>query len=247
MRSTLRNLAHHVRSGTPIALCSKGIEAGSLKLMTEVLQEEIPQASAAVLSGPSFASDVARGLPTALTLACPDRTVGEMWIRSIGRPGFRMYWTDDLIGAEAGGAVKNVLAIAAGVCDGRGLGRSAHAALIARGFAEMTRFGLALGGRAETIAGLCGLGDLVLTCSSSTSRNMSFGMLLGQGRSPSSILAERVSVTEGVHTAPTVMALARRLRVEMPICQTVELLIHGELSVDEAIDRLLNRPFKEEH
>jgi glycerol-3-phosphate dehydrogenase (NAD(P)+) len=246
LRASLRALAPHLKPGTPVALCSKGIERDTLKLMTEALAEELPHASPAVLSGPSFAIDVARGLPTAVTLACPDRATGEAWMRSIGRPHFRTYWSDDLIGAEAGGAVKNVLAIACGVCEGMGLGRSAHAALIARGFAEMTRFGVALGARAETLAGLCGLGDLVLTCSSPQSRNMSFGMALGQGRKPADILAERKSVTEGAESAPAVVALARKLGVDMPICETVEALIAGRVTAADAISQLLSRPFREE-
>ncbi len=246
LRSSLEALAPHLKPGTPIALCSKGIERGSLKLMTQVLAEEAPAASPAVLSGPSFASDVAQGLPTAVTLACPDRAVGETWMRSIGRPHFRTYWTDDLIGAEAGGAIKNVLAIACGVCEGMGLGRSAHAALIARGFAEMTRLGVALGGRAETLAGLCGLGDLVLTCSSPQSRNMSFGMELGRGKSAAEILSQRKSVTEGVETAPAVVALARKLEVDLPICASVLELIEGRIDAQAALGSLLNRPFREE-
>ncbi len=246
LRATLRSLAPHLKPGTPIALCSKGIERGTLKPMTDVLAEEAPDASPAVLSGPSFASDVAKGLPTAVTLACPDRAVGEMWMRSIGRPHFRPYWSDDLIGAEAGGAIKNVLAIACGVCEGMALGRSAHAALIARGFAEMTRLGVALGGRAETLAGLCGLGDLVLTCSSPQSRNMSFGMELGRGKSSGEILAARTSVTEGVETAPAIVELGKRLGVDLPICNVVLGIIEGRLSAREAVDVLLNRPMKGE-
>jgi glycerol-3-phosphate dehydrogenase (NAD(P)+) len=246
LRATLKALAPNLKPGTPVALCAKGIERGTLKLMTEVLAEELPHASPAVLSGPSFASDVARGLPTAVTLACPDRATGETWIRSIGRPHFRPYWSDDLIGAEAGGAVKNVLAIACGVSEGMGLGRSAHAALIARGFAEMTRLGVALGGRPETLAGLCGLGDLVLTCSSPQSRNMSFGMEIAKGGEPKDILANRKAVTEGAETAPAVVALAAKLGVSLPICETVLALIEGKASLNEALDRLLNRPFREE-
>jgi glycerol-3-phosphate dehydrogenase (NAD(P)+) len=215
--------------------------------MTEVLAEEAPDASPAVLSGPSFAADVAKGLPTAVTLACPDRAVGETWMRSIGRPHFRIYWSDDLVGAEAGGSIKNVLAIACGVCIGLGLGSSAHAALIARGFAEMTRLGVALGGRAETLAGLCGLGDLVLTCSSAQSRNMSFGMELGKGKRSAEILSQRKSVTEGVETAPAVVELARRLKVELPICETVLELIEGRLDARAAVGSLLSRPFKGEN
>ncbi len=246
MRASLKALAPHLKPGTPVALCSKGVERGTLKLMTDVLAEEAPGASPAVLSGPSFASDVAKGLPTAVTLACPDRAVGETWMRSIGRPHFRTYWSDDLIGAEAGGAIKNVLAIACGVCEGMGLGRSAHAALIARGFAEMTRMGVALGGRAETLAGLCGLGDLVLTCSSPQSRNMSFGMELGRGKSAQEILGARTSVTEGAETAPAVVELGRRLGIDLPICEVVLDMIEARLSAREAVDRLLNRPMKDE-
>ena len=246
MRATLRALAPHLKPGTPVALCSKGIERGSLKLMTDVLAEEAPHASPAVLSGPSFASDVAKGLPTAVTLACSDRAMGETWMRSIGRPHFRTYWSDDLVGAEAGGAVKNVLAIACGVCEGLGLGRSAHAALIARGFAEMTRLGIALGGRTETLAGLCGLGDLVLTCSSPQSRNMSFGMELGRGKSATEILAGRTAVTEGAETAPAVVALANKMGVALPICEVVLDMIEGRLDARAAVDRLLNRPMKGE-
>jgi glycerol-3-phosphate dehydrogenase (NAD(P)+) len=215
--------------------------------MTEVLAEEAPTASPAVLSGPSFATDVAAGLPTAVTLACPDEATGEAWLRSIGRPHFRTYWTDDLIGAEAGGAIKNVLAIACGVCEGMGLGRSAHAALIARGFAEMTRLGVKLGGRAETLAGLCGLGDLVLTCSSSQSRNMSFGLEIGRGRKASEILAGRRDVTEGAESAPAVVELGRRLGVDLPICETVLGLVQEKLDARTALGNLLARPFGKEN
>jgi glycerol-3-phosphate dehydrogenase (NAD(P)+) len=246
MRATVRGLAPRLKPGTPLALCSKGIERGTLKMMTDVLAEEAPHASPAVLSGPSFASDVAKGLPTAVTLACPDRAMGEAWMRSIGRPHFRTYWSDDLIGAEAGGAIKNVLAIACGVCEGLGLGRSAHAALIARGFAEMTRLGVAMGGRAETLAGLCGLGDLVLTCSSPQSRNMSFGMELGRGKSAAEILGSRTSVTEGAETAPAVVELGRKLNVDLPICSVVLDMIEGRIDARKAVGQLLNRPMKEE-
>lgn len=246
MRGALAKLGPYLKPGTPVALCSKGVERGTLKLLADVLAETIPHASPAVLSGPSFAIDVARGLPTAVTLACRDRETGDAWMRSIGRPHFRMYWTDDLIGAEAGGAVKNVLAIACGVSEGMGLGRSAHAALIARGFAEMTRLGVALGARAETLAGLCGLGDLVLTCSSPQSRNMSFGMALGQGRKAADILAERRSVTEGAESAPAVVELAARLNIEMPICAVVDAMIRSDIGARDAMDRLLSRPFREE-
>ena len=246
LRGVLEALRPHVGAGTPAVLCAKGVEQGSLKLMTQVLAEALPQARAAVLSGPSFAADVAQGLPTAVTLACPDRALGEALARALATPTFRPYLTDDLIGAEAGGAVKNVLAIACGVVEGRGLGRSAHAALITRGFVEMTRLGVALGGRAETLAGLCGLGDLVLTCSSPQSRNMSAGLALGRGETLQAALAGKRSVAEGVASAPAVRALARRLGVEMPICEAVASILAGEIGVERAIEELLSRPLKSE-
>lgn len=245
-RITFTALAEHIAPNTPVILCSKGIESQSLKLMTEVLADTIPSAIPAVLSGPSFAADVAAHLPTAVTLACADPEIGQALSHAIGRPSFRPYLTDDLIGAEIGGAVKNVLAIACGMMVGLKLGQSAHAALLARGFAEMTRLGVALGGRAETLAGLCGLGDLVLTCYSTQSRNMSFGKALGEGEPVDSILAKRQAVTEGVASAPAVVALADKVRIEMPICQAVHQLLTGSENVETIIDDLLSRPFKEE-
>ncbi|MHA7857781.1 MAG: NAD(P)H-dependent glycerol-3-phosphate dehydrogenase [Henriciella sp.] len=245
-RSVFAQLADMIRPGTAILLCAKGIERDSLSLMTDVLKETIPSAIPAVLSGPSFAADVSRGLPTAVTLACEDEAIGKALMEAIGQPGFRPYWSNDLIGAEIGGAVKNVLAIACGIVEGLQLGRSAHAALIARGFAEMTRLGTAMGGRAETLAGLCGLGDLVLTCSSPQSRNMSFGLALGQGQSAQDILAARNSVTEGVATAPALIALAQKHAVEMPICEAVDAILSERTTVKDAITRLLARPYKGE-
>ena len=245
-RTSFETLSPHVDVGTPVLLCAKGIERSTLSLMTDVLKESIPQAIPAVLSGPSFAADVARGLPTAVTLACEDEQLGTTLMSSIGQPAFRPYWTDDLIGAEIGGAVKNVLAIACGIVEGLQLGKSAHAALIARGFAEMTRLGVAIGGRAETLAGLCGLGDLVLTCSSPQSRNMSFGLALGQGQSVDEILASRNAVTEGVATAPALVALAHNHDVEMPICEAVDAVLSGQSTVNDAMTRLLSRPYKGE-
>ncbi|MCC5997187.1 MAG: NAD(P)-dependent glycerol-3-phosphate dehydrogenase [Oceanicaulis sp.] len=242
-RRTLAAFADHIPAGAPVLLCAKGIEQGSLALMTDVLAQTIPHAVPAVLSGPSFAIDVARGLPTAVTLACEDPGLGERLMAAIGSPAFRPYWSPDLIGAEAGGAIKNVLAIACGISEGKQLGRSAHAALIARGFAEMTRLGLALGAQRETLAGLCGLGDLVLTCSSPQSRNMSCGLALGRGEALADIMAARNAVTEGVATAPAVAELARREGVELPICDAVNAVLSGALDVDGAIETLLSRPF----
>ncbi|MDG2521197.1 NAD(P)-dependent glycerol-3-phosphate dehydrogenase [Caulobacter segnis] len=246
MRATLVAFAPHAREGLPVLLCSKGVEQGSLKLMTEVLGETVPQAVAAVLSGPSFAGEVSRGLPTAVTLACPDDALGRALAEAIATPTFRPYLADDMIGAEAGGAVKNVLAIACGIVEGRGLGRSAHAAVITRGFAELTRLAVALGGEATTVAGLCGLGDLVLTCSSPQSRNMSVGLALGGGKTLQEALAGKLSVAEGVASAPAVTALAARLGVETPICAAVDAILSGRVDVDAAIEGLLSRPLKSE-
>jgi glycerol-3-phosphate dehydrogenase (NAD(P)+) len=246
LRATLTAFAPHVRDGMQILLCAKGVEQGSLKLMTEVLAETIPGAAPAVLSGPSFAGEVARGLPTAVTLACPEENCARDLAELIATPTFRPYFATDMIGAEAGGAVKNVLAIACGIVEGRGLGRSAHAALITRGFSELTRLAVALGGQAETVAGLCGLGDLVLTCSSPQSRNMSVGLALGRGETLAEALAGKLSVAEGVASAPAVRQLARKLGVDVPICEATAAILAGEVDVDEAIRGLLSRPLREE-
>jgi glycerol-3-phosphate dehydrogenase (NAD(P)+) len=247
LRATLTAFAPHVREGLQVLLCSKGVEQGSLKLMTEVLAETVPQAAPAVLSGPSFAGEVARGLPTAVTLACPDEDCARTLSEMLATPTFRPYFATDMIGAEAGGAVKNVIAIACGIVEGRGLGRSAHAALITRGFAELTRLAVALGGEATTVAGLCGLGDLVLTCSSPQSRNMSVGLALGQGMTLEAALSGKLSVAEGVASAPAVRQLAAKLGVEAPICEAVAAILAGEADVDEAIRGLLSRPLREEN
>jgi len=246
LRATLQQFAGVARDGLPVILCSKGVEQRTLMLMTQVMAQVLPQALPAVLSGPSFAGEVARGLPTAVTLACPDEDLGATLVQTLATPTFRPYLSNDMIGAEAGGAIKNVLAIACGIVEGKGLGRSAHAALITRGFAEMTRLAVAAGAEAETLAGLCGLGDLVLTCSSSQSRNMSLGLALGQGQTLEAALAGKLSVAEGVASAPAVRALARRLDVEVPISEAVAAILDGEVGVDEAIGGLLSRPLKSE-
>lgn len=246
MRTVTSSLTGHVSAGTPVAICAKGIEQSTGKLMTQVVEETIPHAIPAVLSGPSFAADVASGLPTAVTLACEDDEVGHALIEALGILTFRPYLANDLIGAEIGGSVKNVLAIACGIVEGKKLGASAAAALTARGFAELTRLGVALGARAETLGGLSGLGDLILTCGSRQSRNMSLGAALGEGRSLADVMGERVTVAEGVATAPAVVALARQLGVEMPICEAVAAVVTGSTSVDDAIVSLLSRPFKRE-
>jgi glycerol-3-phosphate dehydrogenase (NAD(P)+) len=234
------------KSHIPFILCSKGIEAGSAMLMSEVLSYLRPETPFAVLSGPTFAHEVAAGLPTAVTLACEDRALGQELSRLIATPSFRPYLSDDVTGAEIGGAVKNVLAIACGVVDGAGLGLNARAALIARGFAEMQRYGLARGARAETMAGLSGLGDLVLTCNSENSRNFSLGRGLGQGKSARELLADRRTVAEGASTAPILLESAQMLGVEMPIVTAVCTLLEGRASVPDVIAALLSRPLRPE-
>ncbi|ESQ77784.1 NAD(P)H-dependent glycerol-3-phosphate dehydrogenase [Asticcacaulis sp. YBE204] len=246
MRATLKAFAPYVADGLPIVLCAKGVERGSDCLMNEVLAATLPQARAAVLSGPSFAAEVARGLPTAVTLACKDDDLGARILKTIATTTFRPYLIDDMIGAEAGGALKNVLAIAAGISEGKGLGRSAHAALITRGFAEMTRLAVALGAEAETMGGLCGMGDLVLSCSSPQSRNMSVGLALGGGKTLAEALEGKISVAEGVESAPAVKHLGEKQGVELPICNMVATILSGEASVDEAIGELMSRPLKTE-
>jgi glycerol-3-phosphate dehydrogenase (NAD(P)+) len=246
MRPTLENFAPHAKKGVPIILCSKGIEYKSLGFMADVLADVIPEAIPVVLAGPSFAIDVVKGLPTAVTLAVKDHKIGEQLAEAIAAPTFRPYLSDDPLGAEIGGAVKNVLAIACGMVLGRELGKSAHAALIARGFAEMTRLGAALGAKPETLTGMCGLGDLVLTCSSEQSRNMSCGLALGQGKTLAEIMSSRSAVTEGVATAPVLQRLAKKAGVEMPICEAVASILDGSIDVDTAITGLLGRDRKPE-
>lgn len=230
----------------PLVLCAKGIEAGTGRLMFEIAAEARPDAAVAVLSGPTFAHEVAAGLPTAVTLACEDAAIGAALVARLARPGFRPYLSADVTGAEIGGAVKNVLAIACGVVEGRGLGQNARAALISRGFAEMTRFGLARGAEAATLAGLSGLGDLVLTCSSTSSRNFSLGVGLGQGRGARELLADRRTVAEGAFTAPVLRDAATASGVEMPIVEAVCALLEGAADVDAVVDALLARPLRAE-
>lgn len=247
--------AQHMRSiiaaapcqgGSVLVLCSKGIEATTGLLVADVARAVAPGCRLAVLSGPSFAGEVARGKPTAVTLAAADMELARTLADRLARPFFRPYLSDDVIGAEIGGAVKNVLAIACGVVVGADLGESARAALIARGFAEMTRFAVARGGRAETLAGLSGLGDLVLTCGSPQSRNMALGIALGKGVPVAEALSGKLSIAEGAATAPVLVSEARRLGVEMPISEAVARLLSGESSVADAITRLLSRPLKAE-
>ena len=239
-------LAAMPRLSVPLILCAKGMEEATTKLMHDVAREEQPDAPVAVLSGPTFAHEVAARQPAAVTLSVEDREVGERLRTRLARPWFRPYLSDDVVGAEIGGAVKNVLAIACGVVEGRKLGLNARSALISRGFAEMTRFGLARGARAETLAGLSGLGDLVLTCSSTNSRNFSLGKGLGEGGNATDLLADRRTVAEGAHTAPVLARAAREAGVDMPIVSAVCALLAGEASVEEVVERLLARPLRSE-
>ena len=229
-----------------LVLCSKGIEAGTGRLMNDVAREAVPGSDIAVLSGPTFAHEVAAGLPTAVTLACGggraqwDRLSGQL-----ARPTFRPYYSDDVTGAEIGGAIKNVLAIACGVVEGLRLGQNARAALIARGYAEMLRFGERMGAETETLAGLCGLGDLVLTCSSTSSRNFSLGKALGEGQSARALMTDRLTVAEGAHTAPVLKQLAEKLDVTMPIVEGVNMILDGA-SASDVVTKLLSRPLRAE-
>ncbi len=243
LRSVLADIAVARR---PLILCAKGIEAHTDALMAEIAAATHPEAPVAVLSGPTFAREVALGLPTAITLACADDAVAHTLAQALARPHFRPYVSTDVIGAEIGGAVKNVLAIACGVVAGRRLGENARAALIARGFAEMVRYGVARGGQAETLTGLSGLGDLVLTCASVASRNFSLGVGLGEGKTAADLLADRTSVAEGAFTAPVLKASAARHGVAMPVVDAVCALLDGSATVDAVVAALLARPLRGE-
>ncbi|MEL6533099.1 MAG: NAD(P)H-dependent glycerol-3-phosphate dehydrogenase [Pseudomonadota bacterium] len=230
-----------------LVLCSKGIEAGTGRLMNDVARAACPQSEIAVLSGPTFAHEVAAGLPTAVTLACSGgRAQWDRLSPSVARTAFRPYFSDDVTGAEIGGAIKNVLAIACGLVDGLALGQNARAALIARGMAEMLRFGTVLGARAETLSGLCGMGDLVLTCTSISSRNFSLGKALGEGQSAEDLMADRRTVAEGAHTAPVLAQLAVDRGITMPITVGVHAILQGA-SPSEVVAQLLARPLTAEN
>jgi glycerol-3-phosphate dehydrogenase (NAD(P)+) len=244
LRAVVTSLAQSISDKTPLIACAKGIEHGTHKFMTEIIAECAPKATPAILSGPSFAADVARGLPTAVTIAASDAGVAGALAHAINSGTFRPYHSTDVRGVELGGATKNVLAIAAGIVTGRGLGASALAAMTTRGFAELVRFGKACGAKTETMMGLSGLGDLILTCSSPQSRNFSCGVALGKGEKPDS--AAHGKLAEGVFTAPVLLEMAREKNIEMPISAAVAAVLAGKLSVDAAIESLLTRPIKSE-
>ncbi|MBV8698916.1 NAD(P)H-dependent glycerol-3-phosphate dehydrogenase [Bradyrhizobium sp.] len=241
LRGAVDALAPHLAPATPVIACAKGIEHGTHKFMTDVIAEAAPRAVPAILSGPSFADDVARGMPTAVTLAAKGDELAAHLVQALGSPTFRPYHSTDVRGVEIGGAAKNVLAIAAGIVVGKKLGASAQAALTTRGFAELSRFGRALGARSETLVGLSGLGDLILTCSTSQSRNFAAGLALGRGEPPPA-----GKLAEGISTAPVLVELAALHHVEMPVAAAVAKILAGRLSIDAAIEGLLARPFKAE-
>ena len=246
----LRGVIDALRPGLPVGIpvlhCAKGIEAGSLKTMSEISAELLPNSPFAVLSGPTFAAEVARGLPTAVTIASHDGLLARRFTTALGSSRFRPYLSNDPTGAEIGGAVKNVLAIACGTVQGRGLGENARASLITRGLAEMVRLGLAKGAHAETFGGLSGIGDLVLTCSGTQSRNYALGVALGRGQNLDAALAGRRSVVEGVATATAVAELAKQFGIEMPISEVVEAVLRRGASIDAMINGLLRRPYRSE-
>jgi glycerol-3-phosphate dehydrogenase (NAD(P)+) len=244
VRNVVTQLAPSLAGNTPLIVCAKGIEHGTHKFMSEIVAECAPKAMPAILSGPSFASDVARGLPTAVTLAAPDAEIAASLAQALSSAAFRLYHTTDLRGVELGGAAKNVLAIAAGIVAGRALGASALAAMVTRGFAELARFGTAYGAKAETLMGLSGFGDLFLTCSTPQSRNFSFGIALGKGETPDA--AAHGKLAEGAFTAPVLLDMARAKNVDMPIAAAVATVVAKQMSVNEAIAALLARPLKAE-
>jgi glycerol-3-phosphate dehydrogenase (NAD(P)+) len=246
VREILYRLKPFLEPESALVMCSKGIEQQSGRLMSEVMEEIAPTNPHAILSGPNFAAEIARGLPAAATLACRHAEIGEHLVKAVGLPTFRPYLTDDVIGAQIGGAVKNVLAIACGLVAGGRLGENARAALVTRGMAEILRLGEKLGARAETLMGLSGFGDLILCCTSETSRNFSLGTALGQGDILEEILQQRTAVTEGVYTASAICRLAEKYSIEMPICSAVDEILNGGTAVSSAIEELLSRPFRDE-
>jgi len=244
MRSTLQTIKDDVSHGNTLVICSKGIELDTGKLLSTVCAEELPQTPIAVLTGPTFAREIAAGLPGAATIGVKDEKLGLKLQQALGVKGFRPYLSTDIIGVQLGGAIKNVIAIACGVVNGRKMGDSARAALLTRGVAEIARLGTAMGAEKETLLGMCGIGDLMLTCSSMQSRNFSLGTQLGEGKTLEEILGARNAVTEGVHTAASTLALAKRFAVDMPITEAVNDCLSGKKTIDEAIEDMLNRPFK---
>lgn len=247
LRDTLESIRNEAAEGIPLVICSKGIEISSGLMLSQVVEEVLPDATCAVMTGPTFAREIAQGLPSAMTLATADKDVAHDLSENLACRTLRPYLSDDVLGVQIGGAVKNVLAIACGVITGRKMGESARAALMTRGVAEMGRLASALGAKKETLTGMCGFGDLVLTCSSMQSRNYSLGVMLGEGRGVDEVLGERKSVTEGVHTAKALMTLAQKNAVEMPISESVYKCLVEGVDMDEMINEMMNRPFAHQY
>jgi len=246
VRTTLGSLKKDIND-KPVVICAKGIELNTGLLLSQVAEDVAPRAKIAILTGPTFAGEIARGLPGAVTIACADDELGKQLQNALGSKYFRPYLTDDVIGAQVSGAIKNVIAIACGIIHGRKMGDSARAALVTRGLAEITRLALSMGAKRETMLGLCGIGDLMLTCSSMQSRNFSLGAALGEGKSLEEVLGPRKEVTEGVHTARATLDLAKKFKVEMPITSAVNKCLNEGLPVDKAIEELLSRPVAAEN
>ena len=246
LRAQLEAIVDKISSNTILVICSKGIEISTGKFLSQIAQEITPKNEVAILTGPTFASDIGRGLPAAVTIGAYSPSTGQVLQEQLATQAIRPYLSDDLIGVQLGGALKNVLAIAAGMVEGKQLGESARAALITRGIAEMARLGTALGANPETLLGMCGIGDLMLTANSMQSRNFSMGAALGEGKTLEEILKTRSSVTEGVHTARAVIEIAQKHGVDMPVSKAVYDILEGNVTIDEAMDNLLDRPLKTE-
>lgn len=246
LRPTLEGMKNYINHETPIVICSKGVEISSGLLMSQIADEVIKGAKIAILTGPTFAAEIARGLPSAVTLAMKNLNEAEAVAESLSSRTLRMYASDDILGAQIGGAVKNVIAIACGVIEGKKLGDSARAALVTRGLAEIARLGAAMGAKRETLMGMCGVGDMILTCSSMQSRNFSLGVALGQGKTLEEILGSRTSVTEGVYTAKALAVMAKNNAVEMPIAIAMNQCLSEGANIDEVIEGMLDRPIRRE-
>lgn len=247
MRGILQQMQPYAQAGQSVVLCSKGIETATGQMLSDIVRDECPQVECALLTGPNFAHELMSGKPSAATLACASPVQGDLLATKLSNASLRLYTTTDMIGAQTGGAVKNVIAIACGIIEGLGLGESARAGLVTRGLAEIARLTVALGGKRETLMGQCGVGDLMLTCASAQSRNFSLGLQLGQGRKLADILAERTSVTEGVATAKATADLSRKIGVDMPIVKTVCACLYDDLDPRQAFNALMNRPVRAEH
>jgi glycerol-3-phosphate dehydrogenase (NAD(P)+) len=245
IRKTLNDM-QDILTDKPFVLCAKGIEVETGDLLVDVAKEVVPNAKVGILSGPTFASEIAAGLPCAVTLAIENKKTGEALVDALGSRTLRTYLTEDIIGAQIGGAVKNVIAIASGVIIGRGMGESARCALVTRGLTEMARLGKALGSQRATLMGMCGVGDLFLTSSSMKSRNYSLGVALGEGKTLEEILGDRIAVTEGVHTAKALRVMAQNNAVDMPISRAVYEFLYEDISIDDIIEKVLDRPLRAE-